>query len=128
MNQKVDVFVSDVSLVQEVVSTGITTESGNFIMASPLITPAMRVVISNAPPFISHDKILSVLSHYGKMVSRMSMIPLGCRNDCVKHVMSFQRQVYMVLPDRGEDMGTQHPPPKIVIYSIRPPMMVAYKV
>ena len=103
VNQKVFVFVSDVSLVHEVVSTGITTESGHFIMASPLITPMTRVVISNAPPFISHDKILSILSHYGKMVSRMSTIPLGYRNECVRHVMSFRRQVYMVLPDRGED-------------------------
>ena len=45
MNQKVVVFVSDISLVHEVVSTGIATESGHFIMASPLITPVTRVVI-----------------------------------------------------------------------------------
>ena len=70
-----------------------------------MITPAMRVIISNVPPFISHDKIMSVLSRYGKMVSRMSTIPLGYRNECVRHVMSFRRQVYMVLPDRGEDTG-----------------------
>ena len=100
-----DVFVSDVSLVHEVVSTGITTESSHFIMASPLITPVTRVVISNAPPFISHDNIMSVLSRYEKMFSRMSMIPLGCWNERVKHVMSFRRQIHMVLPHRGEDTG-----------------------
>ena len=48
MNQKVVVFVSDVSLVHEVVSRGITTESGHFIMAAAVITPAARVVISIA--------------------------------------------------------------------------------
>ena len=30
------------------------------------------------------------------------MIPLGCRHDKAKHVMSFRRQLYLVLPDRGE--------------------------
>ena len=45
MNQKVDVFVSDVSLVHEVMSAGITTESGHLMMAAALITPVTRVVI-----------------------------------------------------------------------------------
>ena len=39
MNQKVVVFVSDDSLVHEVVSPVITTESGHFMMASPMPTP-----------------------------------------------------------------------------------------
>ena len=39
MNQKVVVFVSDVSLVHEVVSTGIITDSGHFMMASSMPTP-----------------------------------------------------------------------------------------
>ena len=89
MNQKSVVFVSDAALVHEVVSTGITTKSGHFIMVAPLITPATRVVISNVLPFISNDKIMSVLSLYRKMVSRISTIPLGCRNERVKHIMIF---------------------------------------
>ena len=75
------------------------------MMASPMLTLVTRVAISTVLPFISHDKIMSVLSSYGKMMPRMSMIPLGCRNEHVNHAMSFRRQVYMVLPDRGEDKG-----------------------
>ena len=39
------------------------------------------------------------------IVSKISMIPLGCRHEKAKHVMSFWRQLYMVLPDRGDDTG-----------------------
>jgi len=39
MNQKVVVFVSDDALVHEVVSTGIITDSGHFMMASSMPTP-----------------------------------------------------------------------------------------
>ena len=39
MNQKMVVFVSDDALVHEVVSTGIITDSGHFMMASSMLTP-----------------------------------------------------------------------------------------
>ena len=39
MNQKVVVFVSDDVLVHEVVSTGIITDSGHFMMVSTMPTP-----------------------------------------------------------------------------------------
>ena len=83
-------------LIHDIVSAGITTKSGHFMMASPMQTPAMRIVISNIPSFITNDKIMAVLSRYGTMVSRISMIPPGCRNENVKHVMSFRSQVYIL--------------------------------
>jgi len=103
MNQKVVVFVSDVRLVHDVVSSGLTTHSGHFVMASPMDVPAIKIIVSNVPPFVSNQQLVSVLSRYGKIVSKISMIPLGCRHDKAKHVMSFRRQLYMVLPDRGEE-------------------------
>ena len=45
MSQKVIVFVSDEDLVQNIVSTGLTTESDVFMLASPMDTPAMKIVI-----------------------------------------------------------------------------------
>uniref|UniRef100_A0A8C4WXL2 CCHC-type domain-containing protein n=1 Tax=Eptatretus burgeri TaxID=7764 RepID=A0A8C4WXL2_EPTBU len=54
------------------------------------------------PPFITNDKLMCILSRYGTVVSKIS-IPLRARDERIKHVMSFRRQVYMVLPDRGDD-------------------------
>ena len=105
MNQKVVVFVSDESFVHDVVSAGLSTQSGHFVMASPMDVPATKIVVSNCPPFVPSEKILSILSRNGTIVSKISMIPLGCRHEKAKHIMSFRRQLYMVLPDRGDDTG-----------------------
>ena len=81
MNQKVVVFFSDVRFVHDVVSSGLTTQSDHFVMASPMDVPAMKIIVSNVPPFVSNQQLVSVLSRYGKIVSKISTIPLGCRHD-----------------------------------------------
>ena len=60
MNQKVVVFVSDERFVHDVVSAGLSTQSGHFMMASPMDVPAMKIVVSNCPPFVASEKILSI--------------------------------------------------------------------
>jgi len=77
MNQKVVVFDSDERFVHDVVSSGLTTHSGHFVMASPMDVPAMKIIVSNVPPFVSNQQLVSVLSRYGKIVSKISMIPSG---------------------------------------------------
>uniref|UniRef100_A0A8C4QZK6 CCHC-type domain-containing protein n=1 Tax=Eptatretus burgeri TaxID=7764 RepID=A0A8C4QZK6_EPTBU len=65
-------------------------------MASSMDVPAMKIIVSNMPPFVSNQQLVSVLSRYGKIVSKISMIPLGCRHDKAMHVMSFRRQLYLI--------------------------------
>jgi len=98
MNQKVVVFVSHEKSVHDVVSEGLTTDKGVFMLASPMDTPAVKIVVSNAPPFFPNDVLLSVLCRDGTVVSRMSMIPLRSSDKRIKHVMSFHRQVYRYFP------------------------------
>ncbi|KAL7824863.1 hypothetical protein SRHO_G00343720 [Serrasalmus rhombeus] len=43
------------------------------------------------------------LSRYGKVVSPIRKIPLGCKNPLIRHLVSFRRLVFMVLKD-GEDL------------------------
>ena len=62
MNKKIVVFVSDEKFVHDVVSSGLTTETGLLILASPMDTPSMRIVISNVPPFITNDKLMCIPS------------------------------------------------------------------
>ncbi len=37
------------------------------------------------------------------VVSQIKMLPLGCRSEQAKHVMSFRRQAYIVLPTSNVD-------------------------
>ena len=98
LNQKVVVFVSHENFVHDVVSEGLTTDNGVFMLASPMDTPAVKIVVSNVPPLLPNDILLSVLSRYGPVVSRMSMIPLRSSDKRIKHGMSFHRQVYRYFP------------------------------
>ncbi len=45
MNKCVVIFVSETELVHEIVSTGLSTDDGHFVLVSPLDTPAAVKVI-----------------------------------------------------------------------------------
>ncbi len=68
----------------------------------PLSTSAKKIVLSNVPPFVKDEIIVQELSRYGKIVSPIKKIPLGCKSPLVKHLVSFRRQVFMILKN-GED-------------------------
>ena len=58
MNKRVVVFISDDHLVHDIVSTGISTENGYFILASPLATTSTKIVLSDVPPFIKNEALV----------------------------------------------------------------------
>ncbi|KAK3573356.1 hypothetical protein QTP86_024129 [Hemibagrus guttatus] len=62
-------------------------------------SPAKKVMLSNVPPFISDEAIGKELSRYGRMVSPIKKIPLGCKSPLVKHLVSFRRMVFMVFKE-----------------------------
>lgn len=96
MNKAVVVFLKEELLVNRLVESGIVV-SGAFVIVQPLISPTVKVVISNVPPFIPDEDIQRELLRYGKFASGIKMIPLGCKNESLKHVLSFRRQVFMFL-------------------------------
>lgn len=71
--------------------------SGAFVIVQPLLSPTVKVVISNVPPFIPDEDIQRELLRYGKFASGIKMVPLGCKHEPLKHVLSFRRQVFMFL-------------------------------
>lgn len=71
----------------------------------PLVQPAKRVILSNVPPFIKNEVIERELSRHGKFVSKMKKIPLGCKSPQLKHVVSFRRQVHMILNNQNEELN-----------------------
>ncbi|KAK3530558.1 hypothetical protein QTP86_027926, partial [Hemibagrus guttatus] len=96
MNSAIVVFLNDVEKVRKLTQNGIVVNN-EMILVSPLSSPAKKVMLSNVPPFISDEAIGKELSRYGRMVSPIKKIPLGCKSPLVKHLVSFRRMVFMLL-------------------------------
>ncbi|KAK3560129.1 hypothetical protein QTP86_033940 [Hemibagrus guttatus] len=77
MNSAIVVFLNDVEKVRKLTLNGIVVNNET-ILVSPLSSPAKKVMLSNVPPFISDEAIGKELSQYGRMVSPIKKIPLGC--------------------------------------------------
>lgn len=96
MNKAVVVFLKDEQLVHHLIESRISV-SGVFVQVQPLVTPTSTVIISNVPPFIPDTEIEHELTRFGKLASGIRMVPLGCKNANLKHVLSFRWQVFMFL-------------------------------
>lgn len=104
MNKAVVVFVKEENQVNRLITSGIVV-SGDFITVLPLVAPTIRVTVSNVPPFIQSKEIERELLRFGKLASAIKTVPLGCRNEALKHVMSFRRQVFMFLNEQELDVS-----------------------
>lgn len=67
-----------------------------FLTARRLVTKAERLVISNVCPSIPHTAIEKVLKTSVKIVSPMTFISLGIKDEDLSHVFSFRRQLFVV--------------------------------
>ncbi|KAK3548699.1 hypothetical protein QTP70_017249 [Hemibagrus guttatus] len=104
MNSAIVVFLNDVEKVRKLTQNGIVVNNET-ILVSPLSSPAKKVMLSNVPPFISDEAIGKELSRYGRMVSPIKKIPLGCKSPLVKHLVSFRRMVFMVFKERVGELN-----------------------
>lgn len=101
MNSAIVIFLNSVEKANELVETGIVVDN-LFTPVLPLSIPSKKVLLSNVPPFISDETLVRIMSRYGKLVSPIKMIPIGCGSPLLKHVVSFRRFVYMILKDDEE--------------------------
>ena len=69
----------------------------------PLVNPAKKVILSNLSLFISNEALERELSRNGQIVSAMKFLSSGCKSARVKHLVSFRRQVYMILKNKNND-------------------------
>lgn len=104
MNSAVVIFLDNVEKVNRVVENGISIQD-TFTPVIPLVQPAKKIILSNVPPFIKDDLLIAELSRHGKIVSQMRKVPLGCKSPLLKHVVSFRRQIFMVLKSEVEDLS-----------------------
>ncbi len=118
MNKAVVIFLKEQSLVGRLIESGVWV-SGVFCVISPLASLSTKVTISNVPPFIPNCEIERELLRFGKLASGIKMIPLGCKNQALKHVLSFRRQVFMFLESSSLDISfrVQHEGKSYMIYA-----------
>ena len=57
INRGIIVFVDNTAKVSELVEKGVVIQD-TFTTVSPLTNPAMKVMISNAPPFIKNESLV----------------------------------------------------------------------
>ncbi|KAK6493062.1 hypothetical protein HHUSO_G2538, partial [Huso huso] len=99
MNKAIVVFLNDEQLVHRVVVEGLTIKE-KFVSVLPLSSPTgPTVILSNVPPFIENEKLARELARYGKLMSPIKPILLGCKHPEVKYVLSFRRQAFVLLND-----------------------------
>ena len=104
MNGTIVMFLDNTAKVSEVVETGVVIHD-TFNPVLPLVNPATRVMISNAPPFIKNETLAKELSRYGQIVSQIKMVSLGSKSPKLRHVVSHRRQVFMVLRDNTKEIN-----------------------
>lgn len=96
MNRAIVLFLSSVAKADEVIQRGVVIRD-SLTPVLPMSSPSRKIILSNVPPFLKDEHITRELSRFGKLVSPIRKIPAGCKSPLLKHLMSFRRQVYMVL-------------------------------
>lgn len=104
MNSAIVVFLNDVDRVRRLTQKGIVINN-ELKLVSALSSPARRVVLSNVPVFITDEMIGKELTRYGRMVSPIKRLPLGCKSSLAKHLLSFRRVAFMILKEGVEELN-----------------------
>lgn len=76
-----------------------------FVPVLPLSSPSKKIILSNVPPFVKKNTLEEILRRFCKLVSPIKLISLGCKNPELKHVVSFRRQVFMILNAQSEPLN-----------------------
>jgi len=101
MNGATVIFLNSVERANEVVARGIIIDE-ILTPVLPLLLPSKKITISNIPPFLSDDILKQALSRYGKLVSPIKKITIGCESPLLKHIVSFRRFAFMIIKDDAE--------------------------
>lgn len=74
--------------------------NNSFIPARRLVSPAKRIILSNVSPSLPHEIVEKELKQIGlKIVSPVRFIGAGISKEGYKHILSFRRQVYVILDE-----------------------------
>lgn len=103
INNATDLFWNSVEKANDAVQSSVVL-NGSLVPVLPLSSPSKKIILSNLLPFIKDVVLAQELSRYGKLVSPIKKIPLRCESPLVKHLVSFRRQVFMVLKNGVDEI------------------------
>lgn len=104
MNNGVVLFLDSLDKVHMVVEQGVVIQ-GTLVPVMPLSSPTKKIILSKVAPFISNEMLQKELMRHGQLMSPIKMLPLGCKSPLLKHVVSFRRQVFMILKNNTEELN-----------------------
>ncbi|MGH0141679.1 UNVERIFIED_CONTAM: hypothetical protein FKN15_045041 [Acipenser sinensis] len=79
---------------------------GMFVPIEPLAGLGSRVILSNVPPFIQDALLMPHLQALGEIKTAIHPVPLGCKDQALRHVLLFRRQVTIHLAGRETVEGS----------------------
>lgn len=100
MNSAVVIVLDSVKKVNQVVQIGVVIQ-GSFTPVLSLVSPARRIIISNVPLFIRSEVVEKEPARHSQLLSPIKLIQ-SCKFPHLKHVVSFRRQVLMILKSPEE--------------------------
>lgn len=95
-NQRIAMYLNSKEAVLSAVNNGLTFR-GAFIQVLPLVLPTTRLTLSNVYTEIPNSVLVKQVSAFCKVVSQIRPIPIGFKDKQLAHIMSFRRQVQVLL-------------------------------
>ena len=96
-NQRIAVYLNSKQEVFNAINNGLTYNN-TFIQINPLTLPTTKLTLSNVYPEIPNQILTKQISAFCKVVSPIKPIPLGFKEKTLSHIMSFRRQVQVLIP------------------------------
>ena len=96
-NQRIAVYLKSKENVFNAINNGLTFNN-SFIQINPLTLPTTRLTLSNVYPEIPNQLLTKQISAFCKVVSPIKPIPLGFKDKNLSHILSFRRQVQVLIP------------------------------
>ncbi|KAG5898241.1 hypothetical protein JTB14_029620 [Gonioctena quinquepunctata] len=107
-NNRICIYLANPNLVDDLLkSHPSVTINNNVINIRRLVSPTKRIIISNIPPYISHDLAENAIKNLGlQLTSPVSFLRAGIPGDEYSHILSFRRQVYVLPPSDDFELQT----------------------
>lgn len=107
---RICVYLSNEECVNKMCQEGGVVIDVEYFPVRRYVTEATKFVISNCPPEFSDDDLKKLLEPYGRIVSAPSRLRVNTAHNDLKHVKSWRRSIYIIIPSDSND-----PPKKIPI-------------
>ncbi|KAG5878249.1 hypothetical protein JTB14_004278 [Gonioctena quinquepunctata] len=91
-NNRICIYLANPNLVDDLLkSHPSVTLNNNVINIRRLVSPTKRIIISNIPPYISHDLAENAIKNLGsQLTSHVSFLRAGIPGDEYSHILSFR--------------------------------------